>query len=804
MPNVVIVINVAGQAPGVPGESRAFDYSVLSPTPPLVSVELNDTTGVDNYFWEFLDKPESSTAVFDDPTSPAPTFTPDVDLTSTYLIQCSINDAESRGQIGLAFRTERLDVRKLAAGEGPQFDDQKGWVEAYNDFVDKVEGLIIGGNVIGPDPATIRAIATYANVSGNVLLDNLIRIETGQKWGDIPYRSIQARDEEGSPTWRDLIGLDNEPPNGSGGYRVVIGNLLTQLYLATAGEPEVEAVGGRGKLIHEKISLPWEIKKYGGIISPQAYTQAIFYLGSTGGDSGRVDMYAGAVDPNGLVTGEPGSIFYRCDGVSSAIYQHRGAAASNSDWVVVVGGGGGDFVGPASSTVNALVLFANGTGKLGRNSPVRLFEDTNENSLQIFETGGSPSWRDALRLREIGPNGLPGGQTLDVGDAAINLLLSSLTDPYVQIAGTIIGKIIHQRVAAGWEIENAGTLRTLNGDTTAPVTLKSNPASNGAATQQFVGDRDPTGNVTGNPGDTYTRVDTEQSNKYLHRGASADNTSWFNFSLIGGTSLGETWTFTNSVSGDPGSKHFLLNNAVQASATAIHVSDTAENGVDFSSVLLRLRVNDAIYIQQGDDPSRYFLATVTGPAVDQTTYVSIPITVNSSGTPFGDEELCPNRYMFSSAGGGTGTTANIGVYAYLSGGNMTLPPSGPGYVIRFNAKRDDSGGDFTLAPDLLPPSESYWTCPTAGRYTFCANAHITIDDPSGGAAELYIQSSVHGIVAASADHTDHSRDLIPSVSASLYCDAGEEIRIVAFQDSTWDAVLEQEWTHFSCSQIVQV
>lgn len=802
MPSVVIIIEVVGQAPGVPGESRLFAYDVVSPTPPLVTVELYDDTDVDEYFWEFLDAPIGSTAVFSDPTSSAPTFTPDADLAGTYIIQCTVNDGESRGKIGLAFGTERLDVRKLAAGEGPEFDEDQGWVQAYNDFIDKVEALIIGGNVIGPDPSTLRAIATYANTSGSALYDNFLRIEVGQKWGNLSYRSIQAIDDEGSPSWLDLIGLDEEPANGSpGGYRVVVGNSGTELYLITAGEAKISSVGGIGYAIHTKISIPWRIDREGGIQSQSAHTVKAFYIGSTGASNGQVDMYVGAVNPNSVVTALPGSVYWRINGVSSAIYQHRGASSSNSDWVEVVGGGGGDFVGPASSYQDGIVIFGNTSGKLGASSPMRIQDDVNGHSLQILDHATGLSWDGALNVYDVsGSSTFPNGDTLIVGSPDRHFLIQvSDNDPWVQRTNKGDGRMIYERVDSGWKIRNPGILASQSADTTAVNTLKSE-GTNGAESKGFIGNRDPVGSVTGSPGDTYTRVDGVQSNKYLHRGVSANNTDWYNFSLIGGTALGETWAFNTATSGDPGSKKYLLNNATQSSATAIHVSDTADNGVDFSSVLLKLTTNDSIYIQQSDDPSRYMLMTVTGPAVDQTTYVQIPISVQSSGTAFTSNKKCPARCLFSRTGAGSGTTANVGFYAYRTGGNITLGGSGVGLEVGLDSERDDAGGDFVGSS-----TTNLFTAPTAGRYVFTASGEITINHTSGGVARLYLYSSAHGVVAESQCYTDvGGKTLKPCVAAVVYMDASETMQLFASQESADNAVLEQQYLNFTGAQIVAV
>lgn len=66
---------------------------------------------------------------------------------------------------------------------------------------------------------------------------------------------------------------------------------------------------------------------------------------------------------------------------------------------------------------------------------------------------------------------------------------------------------------------------TTGNDTTAVVAL-SNLGTNPGTVQTFVGDRDPTGLVTGSPGDTYRRSSGTSSSVFIHQGAAADTASW--------------------------------------------------------------------------------------------------------------------------------------------------------------------------------------------------------------------------------------------------------------------------------------
>jgi hypothetical protein len=146
MPNVQIIIDVAGQSAGVPDEPRIFTYGVVAPTAPLVTLSIDDDTDVEEYFWQFIFKPEGAeSVVLDDPVSATPTFTPVDGVTGSYVISCSVNNGEARGRNGIAFKTENYDLRKLAASEGNVFHQSVGWVWDYNDLVDKLDAISGGG-----------------------------------------------------------------------------------------------------------------------------------------------------------------------------------------------------------------------------------------------------------------------------------------------------------------------------------------------------------------------------------------------------------------------------------------------------------------------------------------------------------------------------------------------------------------------------------------------------------------------------------------------------------------------------------
>jgi hypothetical protein len=813
-------------------------------------MSLNDTTGVTEYFWEFLDKPKDSVAVFSDPTAAEPTFTPDVDLTSTYLIQCTVNDGESRSRIALAFGTENLDIRKLAAGEGPQYDALKGWVEAYNDFVDKVDALTPGGNVTGPNPSTLRGIATYANLIGTALLDNSLRIETGQRFSGVDYRAIQALDDEGSPSWRDLVGLDYEEPNGSaGGYRVIVGDQNVSLLLVTSGEPQAEGLGGRGKILYEKITIPWELEKYGGISITDANTQRIFHLGTTGSNGAQVDLYAGTGSPQGVVTADPGSIYYRIEGVDSTVYQHRGSISSDDDWEEF-----GDVVGPSISGNSNIVLFDGTTGRLLKNS---VFRQAAGSTLQTKDPVTPFSWVDTVGLNYYAPNGIPEDTYVELGDTANGCIIIASGDPWVDKSGSGFGRLIHENVGSGWNIKNWGHISDPGADTQQVLRLETH-GTNGVSINLFMGNRDPNGFVTGSPGDFYYRSNGVSSTEYQHKGASSSNNDW----VESGDVVGPSLVSSNRLAVFDGTTGKLLKQELVRYATSgtdrsleilastasvwlkmITASYYEANGIpagayaEFGDLSYGTIINCSSdpYVDKGGTLGRLIHENVglgwnianwgriSTPSADTQSILQLESQGSNgasvqyfSGTrdPEGNVSASPGDiYVRDSTtlsrinqhrGSSSGTTGwrdvsennlNVGFYGYRTSGTQSLT-TGVEAKVEFPVKRDDPGSDFSISTDVF-------TAPEDGRYTFAASAQITLA-AGGGRAELRIYSSTHGLISEGDSFRDDAGIVKPRVSASVLLDQNETIEIRAYQATGSSATIQNTGLNFTGTQISRV
>lgn len=116
----------------------------------------------------------------------------------------------------------------------------------------------------------------------------------------------------------------------------------------------------------------------------------------------------------------------------------------------------------------------------------------------------------------------------------------------------------------------------------------------------------------------------------------------------GGASIGESWIFKTAIGDtDPGSRNFKFDDIIQSDSTFIYVSNISSTNVDFSTVLLELKQNDNIYIQDNTDSSSFHLCKVTADVIDATTYVKIPITVEDSGLDLLNNRNCGWLLLFS-------------------------------------------------------------------------------------------------------------------------------------------------------------
>lgn len=137
-----------------------------TPLPIDTAVTCNNTNsgGEITYLWEFLDKPENSSATFSNPAIQNPIFTPDVE--GTYLIRLKVNATLVSEQIDTAIAAvlqEKTNLRIPAALETTEESALRGWAQAVN------RQLKLLTNLKG-DPGTFICISNGGHNRGDVIL----------------------------------------------------------------------------------------------------------------------------------------------------------------------------------------------------------------------------------------------------------------------------------------------------------------------------------------------------------------------------------------------------------------------------------------------------------------------------------------------------------------------------------------------------------------------------------------------------------------------------------------------------------
>lgn len=179
-------------------------------------------------------------------------------------------------------------------------------------------------------------------------------------------------------------------------------------------------------------------------------------------------------------------------------------------------------------------------------------------------------------------------------------------------------------------------------------------------------------------------------------------------SSASGAALGETWEYVSGTTdSNPGDKKFKLNNASPPSATFIYVSNKADNNMDVSNILLSLGTNDIVYIQDNKDSTRAHIYKVTGAAIDATTYVKIPVTIESSAdNNIQTGEKCGFVFLFSGSNGGGGfetkTLAQLKTLASTASDGDAYIGSDPVWPQKKLFVFDSTSGTFQVPGETIP------------------------------------------------------------------------------------------------------
>lgn len=348
--------------------------------------------------------------------------------------------------------------------------------------------------------------SSYVGEAGNI-----VQVNTGETALEFGQDLLTTS----TPTFGGIVGTINLDLSATAG------NVIIDNSMIVVGDTQPYLFEGQGDVL----TIQGQSLATGSFLE-------IFSKDGDGTDSVGFNIYADGT-PGSIVNSEVMAIAYRAADTQFEI--SSGASGSgtirdisiftegNTDQLLLESNGdirvGGDVIPLVSST------FALG-------SPSRRFTDVFLDSTISYTNGLFFESPDGIFLEfNTNPN-----------DANIDLRAPTLTGRalvnFEDNGGVIRAAVtfsdatdqfdINSDNTIGMNCQNAGSvgIRQQGGADTNHILSLINSGTNGATINFHVGDRDPTGSVTANPGDVYFDADTTDSAIYLHRGTITDNTSW--------------------------------------------------------------------------------------------------------------------------------------------------------------------------------------------------------------------------------------------------------------------------------------
>ncbi len=124
--------------------------------------------------------------------------------------------------------------------------------------------------------------------------------------------------------------------------------------------------------------------------------------------------------------------------------------------------------------------------------------------------------------------------------------------------------------------------------------------------------------------------------------------SWVDPPAGGGLLSAEYRFSTSTVAADPGSGRYRFDTGAYATVTEIFIDDETSGGVDISNLLALVGLGDRLYFQVKSEANKFVVFDVTGPAVDNGGWFTIPVDDVVFGDFFGNNDRC---IMIWSVGG---------------------------------------------------------------------------------------------------------------------------------------------------------
>lgn len=218
----------------------------------------------------------------------------------------------------------------------------------------------------------------------------------------------------------------------------------------------------------------------------------------------------------------------------------------------------------------------------------------------------------------------------------------------------------------------------------------------------------------------------------------------------GGVTLQSSWRFsTTTAAADPGTRTMRYDNATPANVLNLYINDTNNEGFDASTILGLLSQGNRIYVQQQDDAANATLFELTGPAVDNTGWWTVPVSVVTTLALPVNNKACA---VIMNLGAGPDSPVIAG---HIRAGNTQLV-DGEGASATLSINANVTEATWESVGPTGSGADNIWTIMDA----MPDNATILIVD-------LFVSLSTDSAnTAQMAVYVTHGDDAVPAISAN--------------------------------------
>ena len=284
---------------------------------------------------------------------------------------------------------------------------------------------------------------------------------------------------------------------------------------------------------------------------------------------------------------------------------------------------------------------------------------------QIKETYGG--------VLNIGSAGLSGSLT-PITDGEGNVLPIEVSSTTVNFTGNITGAPLGSSGTSGTSGVNGSSGASGTSGTSGINGTNGTSGINGTSGTSGINGTSGTSGINGTSGTSGAAGSNGSSGSSGVSGANGSTGSSGTSGAAGtSNSLFNYQAKTNSQSGNPGSGHIIWDNATQASATSLNVSELEQGSINIDLFLSNLAIGSVITIQDQASHVNFQTWTITS-KTDNSTYWTYGVTLNTSTHSFSNND--PILLIVVSTPSGSSGSSGVNGTSGTSGINGTSGTSG--------------------------------------------------------------------------------------------------------------------------------